>query len=227
MRLAGLLEKYKIKGTFFVPAGNIGKELSQTDLILLSETHEMGSHSMMHASLTKLSEDDLLKETLFSKRCLEKCIGRDVLSFAYPNGLFNDRVIDAVKKSGYICARTMRLFTTSRYSDMFRIGTTLEANKPPLRIMFEFIRRLYPTVRPYFNGPETYLSLTKRDWGILAKCLFDLVHQLGGIFHLWGHSWVIDRNNDWSKLEDVLAYVSNHNNVQYHSLGELVARLLK
>ena len=29
----------------------------------------------------------------------------------------------------------------------------------------------------------------------------------GGIWHLWGHSWEIDENNDWELLDDVLAYV--------------------
>jgi len=225
MRLADLLEKYKIKGTFFIPARNIGKELSQTDLILLSETHEVGSHSVTHLHLTELNEVDLLREIFLSKASIEKCIGKKVGSFAYPKGLFDDRVIEIVKRSGYACARTTHLFDIGTYSDPFRIGTTLEAKKLPLRITVQFIQRFYPIMSRYFSVPNTYLSLVRRDWVVLAKQLFDLVHYRGGIFHLCGHSWVVDRNDDWGKLEDLMAYISNHNDVSYFSLGELVSYL--
>lgn len=31
----------------------------------------------------------------------------------------------------------------------------------------------------------------------------------GGIWHLWGHSWEIDDNNDWHRLTDVLEYAKH------------------
>jgi hypothetical protein len=53
------------------------------------------------------------------------------------------------------------------------------------------------------------------DWRVNAKLLFDRVLERGGIWHLWGHSWELEKNNDWKKLEDVLAYVSNKKDVSY------------
>jgi hypothetical protein len=39
------------------------------------------------------------------------------------------------------------------------------------------------------------------DWvGIATRCL-NYVAQAGGIWHLWGHSWDIERHNAWSKLD--------------------------
>src|SRR2546430_1752338 len=42
------------------------------------------------------------------------------------------------------------------------------------------------------------------DWEKLAMALFDRTCQTSGIFHLWGHSWEIEKNNGWQKLENIL-----------------------
>ena len=31
----------------------------------------------------------------------------------------------------------------------------------------------------------------------------DYVIKHGGVWHLWGHSWEIEKNKDWDKLEEV------------------------
>ncbi len=34
------------------------------------------------------------------------------------------------------------------------------------------------------------------------------------VFHLWGHSWELEKNNDWDRLESVLPHICNHTDVQ-------------
>jgi hypothetical protein len=63
------------------------------------------------------------------------------------------------------------------------------------------------------------------DWEGRAKTLFDLAAEKGGVFHLWGHSWQIEENNDWDKLDRVLKYVSNRAGVLYISNGETIDML--
>lgn len=43
----------------------------------------------------------------------------------------------------------------------------------------------------------------------------------GGVFHLWGHSWEIEHNKDWGRLERVLSYFANRSDVKYLNNGEL------
>ena len=38
--------------------------------------------------------------------------------------------------------------------------------------------------------------------------LFDKTLEEGGVYHLWGHSWEIDKNEDWNRLERVFKYIS-------------------
>jgi ABC-type uncharacterized transport system YnjBCD substrate-binding protein len=52
--------------------------------------------------------------------------------------------------------------------------------------------------------------------------MFDRVNREGGVFHLWGHSWEIDRYKDWDRLEKVLRYISGHENVTYATNRDLI-----
>ena len=49
--------------------------------------------------------------------------------------------------------------------------------------------------------------------------MFDLALEEGGIYHMYGHSSEHETNNDWDKLERVLAYISNREKVQYMTNG--------
>jgi len=60
------------------------------------------------------------------------------------------------------------------------------------------------------------------DWKVNAMFLFDHFLQKGGIWHLWGHSWEIEKNRDWKKFEDLLEYISNRKNVSYLENSQIV-----
>ena len=53
--------------------------------------------------------------------------------------------------------------------------------------------------------------------------LFDRVLNMGGVFHLWGHSWEISQHNQWAALERVLAYVAHRPGVRYLTNGAIPA----
>lgn len=66
-----------------------------------------GSHGVSHELLTSLSLDILDEELKESKASIERETGQEVNSLAYPNGNFNDTVIEAAGQSGYVCALTV------------------------------------------------------------------------------------------------------------------------
>jgi hypothetical protein len=53
------------------------------------------------------------------------------------------------------------------------------------------------------------------NWDLLAMAVFDRVLQTGGIFHLWGHSWEIEKFADWPRLVRVLDYIGRRPGVSY------------
>jgi peptidoglycan/xylan/chitin deacetylase (PgdA/CDA1 family) len=98
-----ILDKYGFKATFYVVCNYLEKKPGFMDWKevkqLYEEGHDIGSHTMNHANLSKLSKKDLKFEVGQSKHCLEDH-GIDVTSFAYPfnEGANNKKVIKIVSK---------------------------------------------------------------------------------------------------------------------------------
>ncbi|MCL2219431.1 MAG: polysaccharide deacetylase family protein [Chitinispirillia bacterium] len=115
-----LLEDKKIKSTIFPVAGLIGKNghwdvMGQTSHMtapmlreIAASGHEIGSHSLTHANLVWLDDDELMKELRDSKSILENITGTAVKSLSFPFGSWNTRVWDAAQSAGYQYATAYR-----------------------------------------------------------------------------------------------------------------------
>jgi peptidoglycan/xylan/chitin deacetylase (PgdA/CDA1 family) len=110
-----ILDKYGFKATFNPICGNVeegiqsdrGTHMNWEEIISLHQAgHEIGSHTMNHEDLSKLSEQALEFEVGQSRQCLLDR-GIDVTSFSYPfnGGDDNETVINTVAKY-YERART-------------------------------------------------------------------------------------------------------------------------
>lgn len=42
------------------------------------------------------------------------------------------------------------------------------------------------------------------SWTQVAKSIIDHIAMTGGVFHLWGHSWELERQGQWQRLDQVL-----------------------
>jgi peptidoglycan/xylan/chitin deacetylase (PgdA/CDA1 family) len=63
--------------------------------------HRIGSHSLSHPYLTRLSRRDAHEEIVASKKKLEDTFGVAVEDFCYPYGNWNESVRDQVIEAGY------------------------------------------------------------------------------------------------------------------------------
>ena len=71
------------------------------------EVLETGSHTRGHPNCANLISDNELEDELLNSRAdIEKNTGLSIVHFCYPAGSYNDRVVAAVKKSGYTSAVT-------------------------------------------------------------------------------------------------------------------------
>ncbi len=89
--------------TWDVESGFEGATLMDDDQILEMKDagFEIGSHSMTHPDLTRLSERRARKEIFQSKEILEDLLDSPVISFAYPFGSANSLMERLVKEAGY------------------------------------------------------------------------------------------------------------------------------
>jgi len=68
--------------------------------------HSIGSHTLSHARVTRLSARDAREEIVASKKKLEDTFGVAVEHFCYPYGDWNDVARDLVMEAGYRTACT-------------------------------------------------------------------------------------------------------------------------
>jgi ubiquinone/menaquinone biosynthesis C-methylase UbiE len=204
LKLAALLLKYKIPATFYIPVINPEREvLKKSEIKNLSQKFEIGGHSYNHTDLTQLNIKKSEEEITKGKKFLEDTIGKEVTSFCYPKGLINEDLKQEVGFSGFSYARTISTFATS-IGDILKSSPTIHASN------HNFSSYLY-------RGAclkKLYWYLLRKGkinsgWEVLAKESLDYCLERGGIFHLWGHSWEIEKRGDWNKLEKVFDYINN------------------
>lgn len=216
VRLAALLKKYGIKGTFYVcPQDREFKSedlLNPQELLSISEDFEIGGHTITHPHLAKIPLSEASDEIAQSKIYLEELLQREVTAFCYPYGNYNGEVKDLVKKHGYKLARTTRRYAFDTPQDTFALPTTFHtyAHYSDLHKIFFF---------SHFSPVDVKKNW---DWEKLAIALFEHTCQTGGVFHLWGHSWEIEKYNGWQKLENVLAYIARKQDVLHQTNTELL-----
>lgn len=65
-----------------------------------------GSHTKSHKILTNISIDDVVNELAGSKKIIERKTGKPAYFIAYPNGNYNEGIIRASKRLGYLAGFT-------------------------------------------------------------------------------------------------------------------------
>jgi peptidoglycan/xylan/chitin deacetylase (PgdA/CDA1 family) len=84
-----------------------GSDLPDDDVKkMLDAGWELASHSITHPDLTTLDAAQLRREVAGSRRILRQRFGVPVDNFAYPAGAYDEAVISAVDKAGYVGAES-------------------------------------------------------------------------------------------------------------------------
>lgn len=129
--IAHLLERLRIKGTFFCIAKKrvVGNKILMSFKMIKNVSdmgHEIGSHTLTHSNLIGLSDLTLEKQLKCSKNILQKVTGKAVEGFSYPFYTFNLKIMKVVK-THYKYARNGALtdvwnISTNRY----KLGSLLK-----------------------------------------------------------------------------------------------------
>lgn len=98
-QLLDILNKYKIKATFFI-VGEWCDKFPESVKLIYDAGHEIGSHSDTHADMTKLDDAGILREIRDSRKKLEAVTGMSVTLFRVPSGAYNSRVVELIENEG-------------------------------------------------------------------------------------------------------------------------------
>lgn len=199
-RLIDLFDKYGMKCTFNLNTalggmggGNMHEGVTYSSVryqtseyMRLYKNHEVAVHTLTHPWLTRVSDEDVIREVEQDRKTLSEIMGYNVVGMAYPMGAVDDRVIELIGK-----------YTGVKYSRTTKSTYNFEPQSELLRFN--------PTLRhtewdKMFELGEKFINL---------KC------DKKQIYYVWGHAYEFDYDNSWSRFEDFLKMMSGHEDICY------------
>jgi peptidoglycan/xylan/chitin deacetylase (PgdA/CDA1 family) len=212
LRTVDLLHKYGLTATFYVPATNFERVLmTPTQIRDIDRQFEVGSHTVSHIRLTLMTAQKARQEVIDGKKFSEDTLGHEVVAFCYPGGKFNRRIEGYVEEAGFLAGRTCRYFLNDYPKNPFSWDISTYANTYPAYVQVRHCLLEYN-----FKGAYEYLTTFKArvPWVEQFTCALDDVARNGGMAHLYFHSWEIDQNGEWDKLESMFKIIAQYSQVK-------------
>lgn len=182
IRVCEILRKYQAKGTFFIypenyvfytkdPAAALKKDpflITPHDAFVATyQGFEIGAHGFQHPDMRKLKPEELWFQLTESKRVLEEWFKQPVKGMAYPGGAYNAEVEAAVKKAGYVYARTVENApTVFPAADPYALKVSLHVNSPQFWAEFE---RVKAAGGVFYLWGHSYEFRTEDDWKVFEE----------------------------------------------------------
>jgi peptidoglycan/xylan/chitin deacetylase (PgdA/CDA1 family) len=208
LRTVDLLHKYGLTATFYVPGGNAERVVMDAAQIRdIDRQFEVGSHTLNHIRLTHLTAQRAMQEIVDGKKFSEDTLGHEVIAFCYPGGKFNRRIEGQVAEAGFLAGRTCRYFLNDYPKNPFSWDISTYANTYPAYVQ---VRHCFLEFN--FAGAYKYVTTFKSrvPWVAQFICALEDVSRNGGMAHLYFHSWEIDQNGEWDKLESLFKIISQY-----------------
>lgn len=206
-RLADLMARHGILGTFYCPlhSGEGRPVMQAADLRALDGRFEIGSHTLDHVYANRVPAADWAAQVVQGKAQLQSMLGHPVQGFCYPGGKLAAGSRDAVAAAGFAYARTTENFRMDSGHDPLRMPTTLQFHAHPRLVL---LRNLLSQGHRRRRLAVALACLAEADFETRLRRALQTCLASGSGFHLWGHSWEIDRHDLWPALERFFAQVA-------------------
>jgi peptidoglycan/xylan/chitin deacetylase (PgdA/CDA1 family) len=214
-RILGLLDRYEIPATFFIPAVSALLHPRQIPAILKSGRHEIAVHGWIHEYLPAI--DDAREE----ERLLEKAIhylteatGKRPVGYRAPAWAFSAHTLDLIRKAGFLYDSSLMAM-----DEPYEVMSNGEATG-----LVELAIDWTLTETPYLgrNGalpsPDSLFQLYKDE--------FDGAYQEGTLFVLTLHPHVVGHRAPMRYFDEFVAYIKSKPGVWF-ATGEQIARYVK
>ena len=205
-RLISIMQKHGLKGTFNINGGLFGSEytgeekgrmtIDEAVELYNSSGMEVAIHGFKHLSLAKVDSaiavNDVIKDRVF----LENLFGRIIKGMAYPNGSYNDEVVEILKVCGVNYSRTVT--STEKFelpTDWLRLPATAHHCNPKLMELAKQFVELPKGRHFWYDTPK--------------------------LFYLWGHSYEFDNNDNWNVIEEFAEFMGGRDDIWYATNGEI------
>jgi peptidoglycan/xylan/chitin deacetylase (PgdA/CDA1 family) len=214
-RLLELFKKYNIKATFNLNSSiKDSKHIPQNEWRELYKDHEVAVHTMTHPTMERCSTYQICEELIEDKNNLEHIMGRPVRGLAFPNGSYNEEIINMAKSLGFKYARVAgdkyANICSAKFFAKEAEGPILLGDETGFGMPQDFMHWL-----PTCHHNHHLVSLGK-DFTELSK------KQYLYMMYVWGHSFEFERNNNWEVMEEFCKIISNRDDIWYATNIEVV-----
>lgn len=183
VRIAQLLLEYGFRDSiFFWPVKAVAGKPAWAYQI--AKDFEIGAHTVNHRILSEIPLEDAYNEISGGKDWLQAAFMQDVVAFCYPRGRYSLEVKDLVIDAGFMWARTTVIGNAIDQPDPFRRPADIH---------------VYP--RKEYDGLG-FLEYARQAWQLAKEKKYPT-------FHIWGHSWEIDKLDLWQDLETLFKLITN------------------
>lgn len=205
IRLVGIMNRNGVKGTFNINTGMYLPEeeerekyygrmkLSEAKNLYIDSGHEVAVHTLTHPLINQIRSQEVLTEILEDRKNIETQYKTLARGMAYPYGVYNEEVVEALNQCGICYSRTVKSTGNFNFPENWlKLHPTCHHNDPSL---MELARTFVEKKPPHLHD----------NW----------------LFYLWGHSYEFDLNDNWCVIEEFLDYIGNREDVWYATNIEL------
>ena len=217
-----IINKYGLKCTFNLNSGRFSStgmwtsvptnRLSEDVCRTLYYGHEIAVHTLTHPNLTKLSEEEIIKEVSEDKENLTRIAGYPVKGMAYPVGAFDDRVIECLKKCGIVYSRTV--ISTNSFSlpeNLLALNPTCKHTAENVFSLLEEFQNTDEELALFCLWGHSYEFDTDNNWYLLEE----IAKKASETHSCWfaTNIDIIEYTEAMKKLETGEDYVKNNSSL--------------
>jgi peptidoglycan/xylan/chitin deacetylase (PgdA/CDA1 family) len=226
-RILKLLDKYKMKSTFYVP-GWVAERFPERIREVHDRGHEIAPHGYLHEDMTKVTDKE--EKEIWEKSCkiLTDLTGIPPKGFRIPGGPITIRTLEEVKKFGaYHLLSTCANFYPSIFKTKNTKGVEIEFAWFPFSWTLDDFPFFWGgvLVGPLGQGflPISSPSEALEYW--IAE--FDSIHEIGGLFNMVNHPRAIGRPSRMRILEKLIQHIKETSGVWVASVSEIADWVFK
>lgn len=191
LKMAELMSKYDVPTIFYWPSmlekaknrSTTSSWLTEENCKEIASRFEIGSHSMSHQPMNRMTIPQLAVEITDSRKYWQDVTGQEINSFAYPKNSINNMAKALIKGAGYKSARTSITGWLKSGDDPFAIQCTVQIG----------IDRI---------------EYSDKCWEYFADEMLEKAND-ESVFYIFGNSWDVETHNDWDALESLIKKIKS------------------
>ncbi len=153
---------------------------------------EIASHSVTHARLIDLEDTMLIKyELSVSKEILESLFNQKVITFVYPYGRYDDRIVRMTKEAGYKIGRTCDFGEPNFWIARYKVPIREVRDTMSIKEIIGHIKRHDETILVFHRivpNPQVFTEYSVSRLDSLLSVLKTMripIHTLQGLYEYW------------------------------------------